>query len=264
MAADVSALVRVLNGYSKEDQHRAVGNDSSCEKSTALITRDLLGGSSSSPTSKLVESQELDLDLQVPNGWEKRLDLKVRPFSHLGLFLSGKILLFPSTFFFFFFLNSRFFFMKITAAMCFLWNIFVWFGSLLVLELQFWVFPFFLCKEDIWFLFIIFPLLYVWSPRNWRNRSKRKFIFFSHCCKSYGELKSFSSWTSVELVVFHTPQKWRYFSNCFFFFFSVCSQTEPRNFKPIFMFDHIITCLVSWTLLLLYLNKYKDFSNHSN
>ncbi|XP_059442951.1 protein CURLY FLAG LEAF 1 [Corylus avellana] len=75
MAADVSALVRVLNGYSKEDQHRAVGNDSSCEKSTALITRDLLGGSSSS-TSKLVESQELDLDLQVPNGWEKRLDLK--------------------------------------------------------------------------------------------------------------------------------------------------------------------------------------------
>jgi hypothetical protein len=100
MAADVSALVRVLNGYSKEDQHRAVGNDSSCEKSTALITRDLLGGSSSSSTSKLVESQELDLDLQVPNGWEKRLDLKVRPFSHLGLFLSGKILLFPRAFFF--------------------------------------------------------------------------------------------------------------------------------------------------------------------
>jgi hypothetical protein len=101
MAADVSALVRVLNGYSKEDQHRAVGNDSSCEKSTALITRDLLGGSSSSSTSKLVESQELDLDLQVPNGWEKRLDLKVRPFSHLGLFLYWEILLFPHTFFFF-------------------------------------------------------------------------------------------------------------------------------------------------------------------
>lgn len=41
----------------------------------ALITRDLLGGSFSSSTSKLVDSQELDLDFQVPNGWEKRLDV---------------------------------------------------------------------------------------------------------------------------------------------------------------------------------------------
>lgn len=73
MAADVSSLVRVLSGY-KDDQHRTVGSESSAEKSTALITRDLLGGS----TSKLVnETQELDLDLQVPSGWEKRLDLKV-------------------------------------------------------------------------------------------------------------------------------------------------------------------------------------------
>jgi hypothetical protein len=87
MAADVSTLFRVLNGYNKEDQHRTVGNDSSSEKSTALITRDLLGGSSSSSSKLLVESQELDLDLQVPNGWEKRLDLKVCPFSHLGLFV---------------------------------------------------------------------------------------------------------------------------------------------------------------------------------
>ncbi|KAH7528109.1 protein CURLY FLAG LEAF 1 [Ziziphus jujuba] len=72
MAADVTSLVRVLNGY-KDDQHRTVGSDSSAEKSAALITRDLLGGSAS----KLVnETQELDLDLQVPNGWEKRLDLK--------------------------------------------------------------------------------------------------------------------------------------------------------------------------------------------
>ncbi|KAK4594685.1 hypothetical protein RGQ29_018398 [Quercus rubra] len=39
MAADVSSLVRVLNGYNKEDQHRTVGNDSNSEKSTALITR---------------------------------------------------------------------------------------------------------------------------------------------------------------------------------------------------------------------------------
>lgn len=91
MAADVSSLLRVLNGYNKEDQHRTVGNDSNSEKSTAPITRDLLGGGSnpfSSSTSKIVvDSQELDLDLQVPNGWEKRLDLKVCPFSHLGLFV---------------------------------------------------------------------------------------------------------------------------------------------------------------------------------
>ncbi|ONI11954.1 hypothetical protein PRUPE_4G136500 [Prunus persica] len=73
MAADVSSLFRVLNGYS-DDQHLSLGSDSSGEKSTALITRDLLGGGSSSKLAN--ESQELDLDLQVPNGWEKRLDLK--------------------------------------------------------------------------------------------------------------------------------------------------------------------------------------------
>ncbi|KAJ7948945.1 Filamentous hemagglutinin transporter [Quillaja saponaria] len=72
MAADVSSLMRFLSGsVYKEDQHRTVGNESGCEKSTAPITRDLLGGSS-----KFVDSQELDLDLQVPSGCEKRLDLK--------------------------------------------------------------------------------------------------------------------------------------------------------------------------------------------
>ncbi|CAJ2659204.1 unnamed protein product [Trifolium pratense] len=72
MATEVSSLIRVLGGggYKDEQQHRTVGNDSHGEKSTALITRDLLGGSSS------IESQELDLDLQVPSGWEKRLDLQ--------------------------------------------------------------------------------------------------------------------------------------------------------------------------------------------
>ncbi|KAM1007737.1 hypothetical protein ACFX2I_004275 [Malus domestica] len=75
MAADVSSLFRVLSGYS-DDQHLSVGSDSSGEKSTALITRDLLGGSGSSSSKLPNDSQELDLDLQVPNGWEKRLDLK--------------------------------------------------------------------------------------------------------------------------------------------------------------------------------------------
>ncbi|RXH86598.1 hypothetical protein DVH24_021871 [Malus domestica] len=76
MAADVSSLFRVLSGYS-DDQLLSVGSDSSGEKSTALITRDLLGGSGSSSSKLPNDSQELDLDLQVPNGWEKRLDLKV-------------------------------------------------------------------------------------------------------------------------------------------------------------------------------------------
>ncbi|XP_068321837.1 uncharacterized protein [Pyrus communis] len=75
MAAEVSSLFRVLSGYS-DDQHLSVGSGSSGEKSTALITRDLLGGSGSSPSTLPNDSQELDLDLQVPNGWEKRLDLK--------------------------------------------------------------------------------------------------------------------------------------------------------------------------------------------
>ncbi|KAF8408641.1 hypothetical protein HHK36_004704 [Tetracentron sinense] len=66
MAADVSSLVRILNGY-KEEQVR---NESTNGKSKVLITRDLLGGCSK------FRSTELDLDLQVPNGWEKRLDMK--------------------------------------------------------------------------------------------------------------------------------------------------------------------------------------------
>ncbi|XVE98983.1 hypothetical protein REPUB_Repub03eG0156700 [Reevesia pubescens] len=74
MAADVSTLHRVLSGY-KDDL--TMGNESGGEKSTALITRDLLGeGGSALINMKNDESKELDLDLQVPNGWEKRLDLK--------------------------------------------------------------------------------------------------------------------------------------------------------------------------------------------
>uniref|UniRef100_A0A0V0HJ57 Putative ovule protein n=1 Tax=Solanum chacoense TaxID=4108 RepID=A0A0V0HJ57_SOLCH len=40
------------------------------DSSPNLITMDLLGGCRS------LDSKELDLDLQVPSGWEKRLDLK--------------------------------------------------------------------------------------------------------------------------------------------------------------------------------------------
>eukprot|EP00262_Sarcandra_glabra_P003570 TRINITY_DN14310_c0_g1_i1.p1 TRINITY_DN14310_c0_g1~~TRINITY_DN14310_c0_g1_i1.p1 ORF type:complete len:215 (+),score=25.65 TRINITY_DN14310_c0_g1_i1:180-824(+) len=62
MAADVSSPVRVLGGY-KEDQLKS---EASNGKAKGLITRDLLGGC----------SKELDLDLHVPVGWEKLLDLK--------------------------------------------------------------------------------------------------------------------------------------------------------------------------------------------
>ncbi|CAO2832493.1 unnamed protein product [Amaranthus hypochondriacus] len=41
------------------------------EANSGLITRDFLGGGCFG-----VESKELDLDLHVPTGWEKRLDLK--------------------------------------------------------------------------------------------------------------------------------------------------------------------------------------------
>ncbi|KAK4744405.1 hypothetical protein SAY87_010717 [Trapa incisa] len=61
MVADVSTLTRYIGAA-----HHSV-----VEKSTAMITRDLLGGGADR-----IEAEELDLDLQVPLGWEKRLDLK--------------------------------------------------------------------------------------------------------------------------------------------------------------------------------------------
>ncbi|KAJ8534384.1 hypothetical protein K7X08_016112 [Anisodus acutangulus] len=66
MVAEVSTLVRIMNGSGISDMNES----SSSSKSTALITRDLLGGCCT------LDSKELDLDLQVPSGWEKRLDLK--------------------------------------------------------------------------------------------------------------------------------------------------------------------------------------------
>lgn len=75
MAADVSYLVRIMNGYKEEQQQQQGGK----AKSTALITRDLLGGCSA------IDSKELDLDLQVPSGYEKRLDLKVLVFLKINI-----------------------------------------------------------------------------------------------------------------------------------------------------------------------------------
>lgn len=79
MAADVSYLIRIMNGYKEEQQQH--GNS----KSTALITRDLLGGGGDS-TSSTIDSKELELDLQVPTGFEKRLDLKVPLFFNILIY----------------------------------------------------------------------------------------------------------------------------------------------------------------------------------
>lgn len=70
MAAEVSSLVRIMNAAANGLLNDSSSSSSSPNKSTALITRDLLGGCRS------LDSKELDLDLQVPSGWEKRLDLK--------------------------------------------------------------------------------------------------------------------------------------------------------------------------------------------
>ncbi|XP_035838103.1 uncharacterized protein LOC110884568 [Helianthus annuus] len=68
MVTDVTYLYSVLN------QQQSIMNES---KSTALITRDLLGGGGGG--CDLDSSKELDLDLHVPSGFEKRLDFKMTP-----------------------------------------------------------------------------------------------------------------------------------------------------------------------------------------
>ncbi|KAL4554232.1 hypothetical protein LXL04_039324 [Taraxacum kok-saghyz] len=69
MVTDVTYLCTIMN------QQQGIMNDS---KSTALITRDLLGGGGGGGGGgcDLDSSKELDLDLHVPSGYEKRLDLK--------------------------------------------------------------------------------------------------------------------------------------------------------------------------------------------
>ncbi|WCJ37046.1 hypothetical protein M5689_018208 [Euphorbia peplus] len=77
MAADVSSLFRVLSGFSDD---RTANNEIAGGKSTAaLVTKDLLGPGAGDDDCSLMNdelSHELDLDSQVPTGWEKRLDLK--------------------------------------------------------------------------------------------------------------------------------------------------------------------------------------------
>lgn len=60
MALDVSLLARMLKGYEEGEQKRE------------LVTRDLLGGGGA-----VLGSAEVDLELRVPAGWERRLDLLV-------------------------------------------------------------------------------------------------------------------------------------------------------------------------------------------
>ncbi|KAI4366006.1 hypothetical protein MLD38_021935 [Melastoma candidum] len=69
MAAEVGPIAGYVKGYD-DDKLRRAAVVGLLDKSSAPITRDLLGGLHG------IESQELDLDLQVPLGWEKRLDLK--------------------------------------------------------------------------------------------------------------------------------------------------------------------------------------------
>ncbi|KAL0699567.1 hypothetical protein Bca4012_055689 [Brassica carinata] len=75
MTADVSYLVRILSRYN--DDRMKVKDSSGARSSVAVMTRDLLGTAGCGGGGGGDEhSLELDLDLQVPNGWEKRLDLK--------------------------------------------------------------------------------------------------------------------------------------------------------------------------------------------
>lgn len=76
MTADVSSLVRIPSRYN--DDRTAVKDSAGPRSTVALRTRDLLGSSGCGGGVRDDQSLELDLDLQVPNGWEKRLDLKVR------------------------------------------------------------------------------------------------------------------------------------------------------------------------------------------
>ncbi|CAN8305011.1 unnamed protein product [Cochlearia groenlandica] len=74
MTADVSSLVRILNRYNED--RTAIKDPTGPRSTVTLMTRDLLGNGGGCGGGGGDQSLELDLDLQVPNGWEKRLDLK--------------------------------------------------------------------------------------------------------------------------------------------------------------------------------------------
>uniref|UniRef100_A0A1J3JWZ0 GIR1-like zinc ribbon domain-containing protein n=1 Tax=Noccaea caerulescens TaxID=107243 RepID=A0A1J3JWZ0_NOCCA len=74
MTADVRSLVRIPSRYN--DDRTAVMDSAGPRSTVALRTRDLLGSGGCGVGGRGDQSLELDLDLQVPNGWEKRLDLK--------------------------------------------------------------------------------------------------------------------------------------------------------------------------------------------
>ncbi|KAK8956733.1 hypothetical protein KSP39_PZI000353 [Platanthera zijinensis] len=65
MAADVTTLVRIMEAYKEELKVKRRG----------LFTRDLLDGGDGAASAGIRFSMELDLDFQVPAGWERRLDL---------------------------------------------------------------------------------------------------------------------------------------------------------------------------------------------
>lgn len=82
MAADVTSLVHALGGYGEEDP------GGGGKPPATLVTRDLLGGGS-----KAGGQQELDLDLHVPSGFEKRLDMTVSSLSLREFFAFFKVIL---------------------------------------------------------------------------------------------------------------------------------------------------------------------------
>ena len=71
MVVDVSSEARMLRGYEEGDRRRE------------LVTRDLLGGNGA-----VLGSTVVDLELKVPAGWERRLDLSVCCLSSYVIFFS--------------------------------------------------------------------------------------------------------------------------------------------------------------------------------
>ena len=63
------ALIQITNKKNLSIQLQTIVSEPRGGKSTTLITRDLFGGGGGDSVES--ESQELNLNLQVPSGWEK-------------------------------------------------------------------------------------------------------------------------------------------------------------------------------------------------